>query len=33
MHNDLSFQLDLGALGIASTMARVVQLVSDGTFD
>lgn len=33
LHNDPSFLLDLGAQGIASTMARVVQLVSEGTFD
>lgn len=33
MHNDASFTLDLSTFGIASTLARVVQLVSDNTFD
>ena len=33
MHNDASFTLDLRTQGIESTLTRVLQLVSDGTFD
>lgn len=33
MHNDLSFTLDLRTKGIEATLARILQLVSDGTFD
>ncbi len=33
MHNDLSYTLDLSTLGIEWTLARILQLVSDGTFN
>lgn len=33
MHNDLSYTLDLSTKGIEWTLARVLQLVGDGTFD
>lgn len=33
MHNDLSFTLDLSKSGVEWTLARVLQLVSDGSFE
>lgn len=33
MHNDLDFTQDLRSLGIDWTLARILQLVSDGTFN
>lgn len=33
MHNDLSFTQDLRTQGIDKTLARILQLVSDGTFN
>ena len=33
MHNDPSFTLDLSTQGIEWTLARILQLVSDGTFN
>lgn len=33
MHSDLTFTMDLGKMGIDWTMARILQLIGDGTFN